>query len=79
MQSPALLAAAAKGDQWLDAEMLRDGAVIAKLRAGDRAGARDAFVSLAKISPRGDADLRTRLLFSYIANPTIARALATRQ
>jgi hypothetical protein len=77
--SDILLAAAEKGDLWLDADMLRDGAVMAKLRTGDRTGARDAFLVLAKYSARSEGDLRTQLLYSYIASPESARSLATRR
>jgi hypothetical protein len=71
-----LLRAAASGEMWLDPDVLRDGAVMAKLRSGDRAGARDAFRLLAPSSSRTAADLRTRLLYSYIADATSARELA---
>jgi predicted membrane-bound spermidine synthase len=73
-----LLAEAEKGDLWLDGDQLRDGAVIAKLAVGDRAGARGAFRSLISRSARGTTDLRTRLLYSYIADTSDVRKLAAR-
>jgi predicted membrane-bound spermidine synthase len=77
--SEPLLRAAASGELWLDPDMLRDGAVMAKLTTGDRAGARDAFRLLSSSSARGASDLRTRLLYSYIADPASARLIAARR
>jgi hypothetical protein len=62
----ALLPAAAAGDSWLNVDELRDGAVVAKLRTGDVAGARRYFTALAKRSDRSPGNLRTRLLWAYI-------------
>lgn len=73
----ALLAAAAAGDAWLDADLLRDGAVMAKLETGDRRAAFEAFRLLINRSARPITDLRTRLLYSYIADTTRG-PLATR-
>jgi len=73
-----LLAEAAKGEVWLDPDQLRDGAVIAKLAIGDRTGARAAFRDLISGSARSVTDLRTRLLYSYIADTAAARILAAR-
>jgi hypothetical protein len=72
-----LLADAEKGEFWLEPDELRDGAVIAKLEVGDRAGARVAFRGLISRSARSITDLRTRLLYSYIADTTKTRTLAT--
>lgn len=73
-----LLAATAAGDLWLDADVLRDGAVMAKLATGDRRGAREAFKLLISRSSRSTTDLRTRLLYAYIADTTDARVVASR-
>ena len=71
-----LLAAAARGDLWLDPDQLRDGAVLAKVEVGDRRTAHDAFRMLIARSARPITDLRTRLLFSYIADTTQGRLAA---
>jgi hypothetical protein len=73
-----LLVEAAKGEVWLDPDQLRDGAVIAKLAIGDRTGARVAFRDLISGSARSVTDLRTRLLYSYIADTAATRVLAAR-
>ena len=73
-----LLAAAKAGDTWLDPDVLRDGAVMAKLATGDRRAARDAFRQLISQSSRSTTDLRTRLLYAYIADTTDARVVAAR-
>jgi predicted membrane-bound spermidine synthase len=61
-----LIRAAVRGDQWVDPDLLRDGAVMAMLEIGDRAAARDAFRALEMRSARGPADLRSQLLLSYV-------------
>jgi predicted membrane-bound spermidine synthase len=61
-----LIRAAVRGDLWIDPDFLRDGAVIAMLRTGDRAGARDAFAALQLRSERPATDLRNRVLQSYV-------------
>jgi hypothetical protein len=61
-----LIRAAVHLDPWVDSDYLRDGAVIAMLRTGDRRGAADAFQALAPRSTRPESDLRTRLLLSYV-------------
>jgi hypothetical protein len=76
--SDVLLAAATSGESWLDPDMLRDGAVMAKLATGDRRAAREAFTLLIPQSTRSTTDLRTRLLFAYIADTTDKRVVATR-
>ena len=73
-----LIAEAQRGELWLDGDELRDGAVIAKLAVGDRAGARAAFRALISRSARSMTDLRTRLLYSYIADAADARFLAAK-
>jgi spermidine synthase len=73
-----LLAAAARGELWLDADVLRDGAVMAKLAVGDRTAATVAFRLLVTRSSRDITDLRTRLLYSYISDTTDSRLLTAR-
>ena len=73
-----LITAAVAGDLWLDADLLRDGAVMAKLATGHRAEARIVFNQLMRRSGRDITDLRTRLLYSYIADTTDARVVAQR-
>jgi hypothetical protein len=62
----ALLPAAAAGNSWLNVDELRDGAVVAKLRTGDVAGARRYFTALASRTERTPTNLRTRLLAAYL-------------
>ena len=73
-----LITAAAAGDLWMDADMLRDGAVVAKLATGHRAEARSIFSLLMRRSARDVTDLRTRLLYSYIADTTDRQVVAQR-
>jgi predicted membrane-bound spermidine synthase len=73
-----LVDAAARGDNWLDGDELRDGAVLARLATGDRKGADDAFKNLLRNSARPVTDLRTRLLAAYLADTMPAPALAKR-
>jgi predicted membrane-bound spermidine synthase len=73
-----LLAAAGKGRLWLDADVLRDGAVMAKLAVGDRRGARAAFRGLISRSTRSISDVRTRLLYSYVIDSTETPVLSSR-
>jgi 5,10-methylene-tetrahydrofolate dehydrogenase/methenyl tetrahydrofolate cyclohydrolase len=73
-----LLAAAGRGEMWLNADVLRDGAVMAKLGIGDRTGARAAFKSLISRSSRDISDLRTRLLYSYVVDSADARLVTSR-
>jgi hypothetical protein len=73
-----LITAAAAGEFWLDPDMLRDGAVMAKLATGHRAEARTIFGTLMRRSARQITDLRTRLLYSYIADTTDAQVVAQR-
>jgi spermidine synthase len=73
-----LLAAAGRGDLWLDGDVLRDGAVMAKLGVGDREGAKRAFQDLIPRSTRAPSDLRTRLLYSYVIDTVEAFVTARR-
>jgi hypothetical protein len=61
-----LIRAAMRGDMWIDPDFLRDGAVMAMLQTGDRAGARDALRALELRSSRKPTDLRNQLLLSYV-------------
>jgi spermidine synthase len=61
-----LLAAATKGDIWLDPDVLRDGLVMTRLRMGDVAGAEAAYKILAPHSGRPAGDLRGQLLFAHL-------------
>ena len=61
-----LIRAAVQNDHWVDPDYLRDGAVMAMLRAGDRGAARDAFRALAIYSTRAPNDLKNKLLLSYV-------------
>lgn len=65
-----LIRAAVRGESWVDPDLLRDGSVMAMLRTGDRAGARDAFVALQAQSQRPVTDLRNQLLQSYVLDGT---------
>ena len=61
-----LIAAARRGDIWLDADLLRDGATTARLMIGDARGAREAFAGLALQSRRSPSDLRTLMIESLL-------------
>lgn len=67
-----LIRSALRGDLWLDPDYLRDGAVMAMIRIGDRARARDAFRALELRSTRSTSDLRSQLLLSYVLDPAPA-------
>jgi spermidine synthase len=73
-----LIAAAGRGEMWLNPDVLRDGAVMAKLGIGDRSGARAAFKILISRSSRDISDLRTRLLYSYVVDSADAHLLTSR-
>lgn len=62
-----LIDARAEGRRWLPPGLFFDAAVIARLHAGDVAGARVAFARLATTSDRSQQDLRTRMLDAYVA------------
>jgi hypothetical protein len=53
--------------RWIGGDEFRDGAVMAKLQIGDAAGARQMMDSLAVLSSRPRADLRSQLLEAYVA------------
>ena len=54
-------------DWWLDADLLRDGSVIAALMTGDRKTAIARFRGLTPWSTRSPTDLRSRLLYAYVS------------
>ena len=58
----------AAGAQWLPADELRDGAVMANLHLGNVAAARQVYDSLRGRSLRKPDDLRSRLLDAYLVN-----------
>jgi hypothetical protein len=64
-----LLAEAEAGRPWLPPRVLLDGAVVAKLRQGDVAGARRFRDALTPDSGRPPGDLRRLLIDAYIAQP----------
>jgi hypothetical protein len=59
-----LLAAAHQGDHWLPPDLLRDGAVVSRLRTGDVRGARVALDAVASARPRND--VRAQLLAAWV-------------
>ncbi len=61
-----LLPSAQRGRSWISPDLLRDGAVVAKLQLGDAEGARRVFSSLVDASARPVDDFRVQLLWSYI-------------
>ena len=61
-----LLTAASHGDYWLAPDLLREGTVVARLRTGDIAGARSAYVLLDGSSSRSPNDVRPQLLAALI-------------
>jgi hypothetical protein len=61
-----LIAAEGRGDRWMDPDLLRDGAVVARLRTGDVKGARAAEEALGARSARAPNDLRRRLLDAWL-------------
>ena len=56
----------ARGDRWVDAELLLDGSVVAALRAGDVAGARQALSQLRPQVRRRTEDVRDALLDAWV-------------
>lgn len=56
----------ARGDRWVDAELLLDGSVVAGLRAGDVAGARQALTQLRGLVRRRTEDVRDALLDAWV-------------
>ncbi|HEU4566274.1 MAG TPA: fused MFS/spermidine synthase [Gemmatimonadaceae bacterium] len=69
----ALVPAAQGRLPWIAPDDLRDGAVVARLRTGDIAGARRIFTELAPRSERAATNLRTRLLEAYIRAAELER------
>lgn len=63
----------------VDADLLRDGLVIAHLERNDPAGARRAFTSLSGYGERGAKDVRVRLLNAWIQRAEHAAAKAASQ
>ena len=61
-----LINAARGGDDWLPADLVRDGAVVAALRTGDVRGARTTMVVLAPRSMRPVNDVRQQLLLAWV-------------
>ena len=61
---------ALRGDLWLGADLLRDGATTARIMVGDVSGARDVFVALAPYSQRPRTDLRSLVLESMLYAPS---------
>ena len=70
-----LLPAAQRGKSWVPVDLLRDGAIVAKLRTGDAAGAKRVFTSLVDYSARESGDFRSSLLWAYIWNAEQGRKL----
>jgi hypothetical protein len=67
------------GVDWVPADMLRDGVVVAQLRLGDPIAARRTAAMLARFSARDPESLRSMLLESYLVAEEQARATAMRQ
>ncbi len=63
-----LLLARENARTWMVSDMLRDGAVVARLQTGDVAGARKVFDRMAEYSARKRGDLRVKLLEAHIAS-----------
>ena len=61
-----LLPAAMQSKSWLPVDFLREAAVVAKLRSGDVAGARQYFEALSRVSQRRRDDLRVLLLGAHL-------------
>jgi hypothetical protein len=58
---------AMKQHNWIGADELRDGVVMANLHLGNASAARRTLDSLAQFSTRKPGDLRTLLLQAYVA------------
>ena len=71
--SELLIPLAVKGDLWMPADELREGAALARLELGDVRGARRALDALAHISARDVNDVRPQLLDAWIKARTAAR------
>jgi spermidine synthase len=68
----------AAGAQWLPADELRDGAVMANLHLGNVAAARQIYDSLRGRSQRKPDDLRSRLLEAYVLTAERGEKVAVR-
>jgi hypothetical protein len=73
-----LIDAARHGDDWLAADLVRDGAVVAYLRTGDVRGARAAMAVMMPRSAQTYRDVRTQLLAAWIADAERRNAAAPR-
>ena len=73
-----LAARAMRGDQWVAADLLRDGVVVAHLRLGDSDRARQLFRELTPLVESGGTDLRSRLLEAHLAASGTGSPLAQR-
>ena len=72
--SELLVPPAVKGDLWMPADELREGAVLARLGLGDVAGARKVMKALAPQTTRDVNDVRPQLLDAWIAATETAQA-----
>jgi hypothetical protein len=72
-----LIVAAQRGAEWLPADLVRDGAVVAALKAGDLRGARAAMVVMNPRSAQSRNDVRPQLLWAWIVDAE-RRAAAAR-
>jgi hypothetical protein len=61
-----LIPLARTGDLWLPADELREGTVVARLKLGDRIGAKQAMDDLASKTERDVNDVRVQLLNAYV-------------
>ncbi|MEP6620802.1 MAG: fused MFS/spermidine synthase [bacterium] len=67
-----LVAAALRGDYWLPADLLRDGAVVALIRTGDAKDARYVLENLRAASSRAPNDVRGQLLAAWARRAAVA-------
>jgi hypothetical protein len=61
-----LIEAARRGDDWLPADLLRTGAVVAALETGDVRSAREAMAALTPRSSLDANDVRAQMLWGWI-------------
>jgi hypothetical protein len=71
-----LVPIAIKGDLWMPADELREGAVVARLKIGDVRGARAALDQLAPRTVRDVNDVRPQLLAAWVAIAEKAKRVA---